>query len=89
MADKILTGIAVATGIAIGKAYFVNRNHQAHLPRQTVAASMVPGEIEVLHDAFATVESELVAIRKQVPEELKSHAQIGRASCRERVSSPV
>ncbi len=74
MADKILTGIAVATGIAIGKAFFVNRNHQAHLSRQIIAASLVPEEIEVLHNAFSTVEGELAAIRKQVPDELKSHA---------------
>ncbi|MBI9080701.1 MAG: phosphoenolpyruvate--protein phosphotransferase [Pseudodesulfovibrio sp.] len=73
MADIILTGISVATGIAIGKAYFVNRNHQAHLPRHTIAASLVPGEVDRLHEAFATVEAELASIRKQVPDELKSH----------------
>jgi phosphotransferase system enzyme I (PtsI) len=74
MAEKILTGIAVSTGIAIGKAFFVNRNHQAHLPRQIVAASMVSEEIELLYNAFSTVEKELSTIRKQVPDELKSHA---------------
>ena len=73
MADNILTGIPVATGIAIGKAYFVNRNHQAHLPRQTVAASMVPREVDRLHEAFCTVEKELSHIRDQVPEEMNSH----------------
>jgi len=73
MADKIITGIPVATGIAIGKAFFVNRNHKAHLPRQTIAASLVPEEIGRLHDAFATVESELSATREQVPAELKDY----------------
>ncbi|BCS88531.1 phosphoenolpyruvate--protein phosphotransferase [Pseudodesulfovibrio sediminis] len=76
MADAIVSGISVATGIAIGKAYFVNRNHMARLPRQTVASDLVPEEIKHLHKAFATVEAELTAIRAQVPEELKSHASL-------------
>jgi len=73
MADKILSGISVATGIAIGKAYFVNRNHKAHLQRQTVAASQVPDEINRLHDAFTAVESELTATRERVPADLKDY----------------
>ncbi|MDC0336413.1 phosphoenolpyruvate--protein phosphotransferase [Pseudodesulfovibrio sp.] len=73
MADKIITGIPVATGIAIGKAFFVNRNHKAHLPRQTVAANLVPLEIATLHAAFEAVEAELSATREQVPAELKEY----------------
>ena len=73
MAQKILTGIPVATGIAIGKAFFVNRNHKAHLPRQTVSASQVPLEIDRLHEAFTEVESELSVIREQVPTELRDY----------------
>lgn len=73
MADKIISGISVATGIAIGKAYFVNRNHKAHLPRQTVPASLVPEEIARLHNAFACIEKELTATRKQVPSDLKDY----------------
>ncbi len=73
MADKIISGISVATGIAIGKAFFVNRNHKAHLPRQTVAAEQVPGEIAHLYESFEAVESELSATREQVPAELKDY----------------
>ncbi|MBU4193332.1 MAG: phosphoenolpyruvate--protein phosphotransferase [Proteobacteria bacterium] len=73
MAEKILTGIPVSTGIAIGKAFFVNRNHKAHLPRHTVAALAVEGETARLHDAFVAVEAELSAIREQVPAELKDY----------------
>ncbi|WP_338668333.1 phosphoenolpyruvate--protein phosphotransferase [Pseudodesulfovibrio methanolicus] len=76
MADSTLTGIPVATGIAIGKAFFVNRNHMANLPRQIVAAEDMPAEIERLHAAFKSVETELAAIREQVPEELKSHGSL-------------
>jgi phosphotransferase system enzyme I (PtsI) len=76
MADSTLTGIPVATGIAIGKAFFVNRNHMANLPRQIVAADDMPAEIERLHAAFKSVETELAAIREQVPEELKSHGSL-------------
>jgi phosphotransferase system enzyme I (PtsI) len=73
MAEKILTGIPVATGIAIGKAFFVNRNHKAHLPRHTVSALAVEGETARLHDAFAAVEGELSAIREQVPADLRDY----------------
>ncbi len=73
MADKIISGIAVATGIAIGKAFFVNRNHKAHLPRQTVASDLMPLEITTLHEAFTAVENELSNTREQVPEELKEY----------------
>jgi phosphotransferase system enzyme I (PtsI) len=76
MADSTLTGIPVATGIAIGKAFFVNRNHMANLPRQIVAAGDMPAEIERLHAAFKSVETELAALREQVPEELKSHGSL-------------
>jgi len=76
MADSTLTGIPVATGIAIGKAFFVNRNHMANLPRHIVAADDMPTEIERLHAAFKSVETELAAIREQVPEELKSHGSL-------------
>ncbi|WP_207264935.1 phosphoenolpyruvate--protein phosphotransferase [Desulfovibrio sp. Huiquan2017] len=76
MADSTLTGIPVATGIAIGKAFFVNRNHMANLPRQIVAAEDMPAEIKRLHAAFKDVETELAAIREQVPEELKSHGSL-------------
>jgi len=73
MADKILTGIPVATGIAIGKAFFINRNHRAHLPRHTVTSDLLSNEINLLRDAFATVEAELRATRAHVPEELKDY----------------
>ncbi|MUM77740.1 phosphoenolpyruvate--protein phosphotransferase [Pseudodesulfovibrio sp. F-1] len=73
MADKILSGIPVSTGIAIGKAFFVNRNHKAHLPRHTVSAAMMDAEVARLHDAFAAVEAELTAIREQVPADLRDY----------------
>ncbi|QGY39935.1 phosphoenolpyruvate--protein phosphotransferase [Pseudodesulfovibrio cashew] len=73
MADKILTGIPVATGIAIGKAFFVNRNHRARLPRQTVTLDLVSNEVHLLQDAFHSVEAELSATREHVPAELKDY----------------
>ena len=76
MADFTISGISVATGIAIGKAFFVNRNHKAHLPRQTVAANLVPLEVATLHAAFDAVVHELTATREQVPDELKEYGQL-------------
>jgi phosphotransferase system enzyme I (PtsI) len=71
---KTISGISVATGIAIGKAVFVNRSHKAHLPRNTVPASSIEGEVERLHAAFETVRQEMQAVREKVPAELQDYA---------------
>lgn len=76
MAGKVITGIPVASGIAIGKAIFANRSHKATLPRQTVAASLVEQEVERLEAAFFLTEEELTSIRSQVPEELKDYKML-------------
>ncbi len=74
MNSKTINGISVATGIAIGKAVFLNRSHKAHLPRNTVSASGVEEEVARLHAAFETVREEMSAVRHQVPPELKDYA---------------
>jgi phosphotransferase system enzyme I (PtsI) len=76
VARTVLTGIPVSTGIAIGKAFFVNRNRLAHLPRQTVADESVPEEAARLASAFTQAEQELAAAAEKVPAELKEHRLI-------------
>lgn len=76
MARKVITGIPVSSGIAIGKAYFVNRSHRAALPRQTVAHELVDAEAARLRDAFTAVEQELASVREKVPAELREHQLI-------------
>lgn len=76
MARVIIPGISVSTGIAIGKAFFLNRNRTAHLPRLTVAEEAVAHEAERLAQAFLQAEDELAAARDKVPAELKEHRLI-------------
>lgn len=76
MARVIIPGISVSTGIAIGKAFFLNRNRTAHLPRLTVAEEAVAHEAERLAQAFLQAEDELAAACDKVPAELKEHRLI-------------
>ncbi|MES9996260.1 phosphoenolpyruvate--protein phosphotransferase [Desulfovibrio aminophilus] len=76
MARVIIPGISVSTGIAIGKAFFLNHNRMAHLPRLTVAEEAVAHEAERLAQAFLQAEGELAAARDKVPAELKEHRLI-------------
>ena len=76
MARTTLTGIPVSVGVAIGKAIFVNRNHRAQLPRQTVAPALVEPEKKRLADAFKLAEAELAEVRDTVPPELEEHKHL-------------
>ena len=76
MADRVIKGIPVSTGIAIGKAFFANRSLKSRLPRQTVAHVLIPREIQRLEWAFEKTEAELKSIRDAVPEDLPEHKLI-------------
>ncbi len=76
MALATLQGIPISAGIAIGKAYFLNRSQFGPVPRQTVAEDLVEEEAQRLRDAFTHAKEELAAIRERVPAELKDHALI-------------
>ncbi|WP_028586250.1 phosphoenolpyruvate--protein phosphotransferase [Desulfocurvus vexinensis] len=74
MARKVLTGIPVSSGIAIGKAFFMNRRLYGSIPRQSIASHLVAGEQDRLRQALAQAARELEAAREQVPAELREHA---------------
>lgn len=76
MARKTITGIPVSAGVSIGKAFFLNRSRFRHLPRQTILDTATPGEVARLHLAFSEAETELEAIRRKVPKELRENALI-------------
>ncbi len=76
MARQVISGIPVSAGIAIGKAFFVNRSLRGRLPRQTVASALIGEEIERLERAFVEAETELMAIRDRIPDELQEHKHI-------------
>ena len=73
MTGKVVSGISVSTGIAIGKAYFVNRSHKAQLPRQTISADQVKAEVRRLMEAFESVMTELAETRSKVPDDLQDY----------------
>ncbi len=76
MAHKTITGIPVSAGVSIGKAFFLNRNRFRHLPRQTILDTAIPGEVARLLRGFSEAETELEAIRRKVPKELRENALI-------------
>lgn len=76
MARTILTGIPVSSGIAIGKAFFMNRRLSGAIPRQSIAADLVPGEQSRLAQAVDQAATELTVVRAKVPPELREHALI-------------
>jgi len=76
MAKKVLSGIPVSSGVAIGKAFFLNRDSKASLPRMSISAGNVPNEKERLLTAFDAALQELDEIRQKIPSELKEHAAI-------------
>jgi len=76
MALATISGIPISAGIAIGKAYFLNRSNFGQVPRQTLAEDMVDDEAARLREAFDQAKAELAAIRERVPAELKDHALI-------------
>lgn len=76
MALATLSCIPISAGIAIGKAYFINRSNFGQVPRQALAEDLVAEEAARLKDAFAQAKSDLAAIRERVPAELKDHALI-------------
>lgn len=76
MASRTLFGIPVSAGIAIGRAYYLNKSHFSGTVRQTVSDADVPFEIERLNRAFDDALHDLERILTLVPEDLKEHSAI-------------
>jgi phosphotransferase system enzyme I (PtsI) len=76
MPSRTLFGIPVSAGIAIGRAYFLNKSHFSGTVRQTVGDEDVPREMERLSRAFDAALQDLERILSVVPEDLKEHAAI-------------
>ncbi|WP_290921128.1 phosphoenolpyruvate--protein phosphotransferase [Halodesulfovibrio sp.] len=76
MARKILRGIPVSAGISIGKAYFVNRQKERRIPRETIPHHLVAIETQRLRNAVEEVRQGFMDARARVPEELKEHGAI-------------
>ncbi len=73
---EILTGIGASPGIAIGKAYRVDREKIKILRQYLIDASQVPTEIERFKEAVTNSEKQLLSIKKQIPNEIKGYSYI-------------
>ena len=71
-----LKGIPVSAGISIGRAFFLNRSGAGPLPRQILAGTLLPSEVERLDRAFAQFRQEIEQARERIPPDLKEHALI-------------
>ncbi|SMP68854.1 phosphotransferase system, enzyme I, PtsI [Desulfonatronum zhilinae] len=76
MALQILQGIPVSTGIALGRAYFLNRGRARNVPRQNIPDGEVQAELSRVEQAFSQALAELEDIQGRVPAELLEHARI-------------
>ena len=76
MPSRTLYGIPVSAGVAIGRAYCLNKSHFSGTARQTVEEADVPREQERLTRAFEAALQDLERILSLVPEDLKEHSAI-------------
>lgn len=76
MSRKTISGISVSSGIAIGKAYFMNKRLSRSIPRQAISHEDIPAEKARLETSFSQAADELQALRDKVPEEMREQALI-------------
>lgn len=76
MPSRTLYGIPVSAGVAIGRAYCLNKSHFSGTARQTVEEAGVPREKARLERAFEAALQDLERILSLVPDDLKEHSAI-------------
>ncbi|TVQ95648.1 MAG: phosphoenolpyruvate--protein phosphotransferase [Desulfovibrionales bacterium] len=76
MDRHVLQGIPVSTGVALGRAYFLNRGRGRNIPRQNIPDNDVQSELVRVEQAFSQALAELETIQSRVPAELLEHARI-------------
>jgi len=76
MAKRILQGIPVSVGIAIGKAYLLNRDHYCLAPIQNISEELVDKELKRLEDAFNITITHLKKLKSRIPPEQTEYSSI-------------
>ena len=76
MAKTILQGIPVSVGIAIGKAYLLNRDHYCLAPIQNISEELVDKELKRLEDAFNITITHLKKLKSRIPPEQTEYSSI-------------
>lgn len=74
-ASSTIQGIGVSPGIAIGKAYLLEKG-RIPIPHYTLEGKAVDEECERFETAVSTVEQDLEEIKRRVHPELKEHAHV-------------
>lgn len=75
MAKAVLHGIAVSTGIAIGKGFFLNRAPDS-VRHDLVPLAMVESEAARLQNAIDCVAEDFTHARRQMPKDASFHAEV-------------
>ncbi len=75
MARAVLHGIAVSTGIAIGKGFFVNQKPDS-VRHELVPLDRVEDEASRLQEAVDAVAADFAEARGRLPEDLRIHADV-------------
>lgn len=74
---KLIKGIAVSPGIAIGKAYLLEKRKIASVPRYSIKDKDIPGEIARFEEALMKTREEIINIQEKIAKELGGgHADI-------------
>lgn len=71
-----LKGIAVSSGIIIGKAYLVDRSKVKITYQYLVSQEQISKEVKRLEDAIQTTREQLITIKNHMPENIKTHSFI-------------
>ena len=74
--DSIIKGVPASPGVAIGKAYLVDRSKVEFLYTSLISETLVDEEIQRFETAVAQTREQLEQVRASVPEELVGHAYI-------------
>ena len=73
---KVITGVAASPGIAIGKAYLVNRSQVEFHRLSLISESLIEEEVNRFIKAVESAKEQIEQIKAAVPEELSGHAFI-------------
>ena len=76
MSRAVLNGIAVSAGIAVGKAFFLDRNRNAEIPQRKIREDAVPAELARLSQALDAVRAEIEKAATNIPAGLQDQAAI-------------
>jgi phosphoenolpyruvate-protein phosphotransferase (PTS system enzyme I) len=73
---KKLKGIAVSSGIIIGRAHLIDRSRVKILYQYLISDQQVNKEVERFKDALAAAKDQIIHLKNRMPEQIKKHSFI-------------